>query len=426
MRPAVLCFFISVWIILSSNLANGQVNLQNVTEGCLAEGNLSNQCSGHGVCINSVCICDYLWSSHSDFIIVQDCTLSFIGVYILWGLSFLFMLFVYYTSTAMVIYRFELFFRQRKSMRGYNIRRNPGLISVMFFYFLGIPSVMIMSIAHFIDPTIRVGFEILPTVLFLLAKTGLYLGVMFFQGPLFKAALKHEPIFANLIRWNNRFHEITCICSVLVGVIPFITLIGYQNNIPVQFQILRAYYFSQASILFLQLIEATFVKMRLNHHLIRGEGLISLTKTKEILAKVNVSQNTIIKQALVQTIINLTLGSIPYLLNKHAYFLPLSWIAIGTIGKGIAMQVQVNEKTISIRQRLRTWLFQHGSFFEVLPNKTGLMDDSTMQSGEQNNRTKKLAKVDSAPEQVNPIQDGSTLEISTGFQQDTNLSVFSE
>ena len=101
------------------------------------------------------------------------------------------------------------------------------------------------------------------------------------------------------------------------------------------------------------------------------------------------SQNAIIKQALVQTIINVALGSVPYLLNKHAYFLPLSWIAIGSIGKGIAMQIQAKDKNAvkSIRERFRRKLFANGSFFETF-QETGvalIVDESTMPSADKRN-----------------------------------------
>ena len=44
------------------------------------------QCSGHGVCVNSVCVCDSGWTGHNDIVgaPVQDCNINILAVAVLW------------------------------------------------------------------------------------------------------------------------------------------------------------------------------------------------------------------------------------------------------------------------------------------------------------------------------------------------------
>jgi len=326
-----------------------QVNLDDVNAGCQPGG-----CSGNGECVNGTCVCNPMWSSNADFIIVQDCSLSLIGMYILWSVTLLVCFVVLYKTSWVVIARFENFFQQRKTNKGYSLLKNPGLVAVIMGYTFGIPGVAIMAVLHYIDPAVRVGFDPLATCLFFIAKCGLYGGAMFLQGPLLAAALKGERAFDRLVKFNFRFNILVNSMAIMVGGIPFITLVNFQGNIPKQFEIIRAYYFCQALVLFMQFLESYLVKLRLNFVLKRASNLMSTDKTSSILTKVNAVQNTIIKSAVVQCAINIIMGAVPYLLNKHAYFLPISWIAIPILAKNVALQIELDKKgTKTVAQRFK-------------------------------------------------------------------------
>jgi hypothetical protein len=305
-------FLLVVWLVFSQHLpVSAQVNLDNVTAGCFPGG-----CSGNGECINSVCVCNYLWSSKADFVIVEDCTLSFIGMYILWAIVLLVCVLVIYKTAWVIVARFENFFQQKKTVKGYTIWKNPGLISVICVYSMGIPSVMMMAILHFANPEARVGLDAFPTVLFFTGKVGLYTGALFLQAPLLAVALKGEKAFEGLVKFNFVYNLLVNFLAICAGAIPFATLTSYQDNIPAQFQVIRAYYFVQALILALQFIESYVVKLRLNYVLKRATNLMSSDRTNSIIVKVNNNQNTIIKQAFVQCVLNVIMGSVPFLLNK--------------------------------------------------------------------------------------------------------------
>jgi len=305
--------------------------------------------------VDRVCICNPYWSSQSDFIIVEDCTASEIGIPVLWAITLLVTLVVLFQTSWIVLARFENFFLQMKNIKGYTLMKNPGLLSVIFMYCIALPSVIVMSILHFIVPTTRIALDPLPTFLFFIGKTGLYLAAMFLQGPLLAIALKGERASDNLVRVNNIFNRILNFCAIIVGGIPFITLVNFETDLFRQYDVIKAYYFTHAILLFLQFSESYLVKLRLNYVFNRVSGLlVSSGRTDAILLKVNAVQNQIIRQALVQAVLNVIMGTVPYLLNKHAYFLPISWIALPVIGKYVALQYDLDKKTAkSVAQRLK-------------------------------------------------------------------------
>ena len=338
----------SICVVLASTVF-AQVNLDDVNAGCTPGG-----CSGHGVCVDAVCVCDSLWSSNADFIIVEDCTLSFIGIYVLWSVTLTISLYILYKTAWVVAARFENFFLQKKTIKGYTLWKNPGLISVVFLYGVGVPCVIIMAILHLVHPTTRIAFDTFTTIVFFFGKFGLYIGATFLQGPLLAVALRGEHIFDGLVQFNYRFNFFVNFLAILIGGIPFITLVNYELNIPKQFEVIRAYYFCQAIVLAMQFTEAILVRLRLNYVLKRATNLISSEKTSSILSKVNRVQDSIWRQAFLQCAVNVLMGAVPYLLNKHAYFLPLSWIAIPSIAQNVALQIELDKKgTKTIAQRLK-------------------------------------------------------------------------
>lgn len=161
---------------------------QTFIGGC--DQNNSYSCSNNGICLaNSTCLCNEFWSQHADFVNVQDCPTSVIGIYILWGFSILEILWIIYSTAYVLVARAENFFEQKKKNSVYSLWKNKGLmfVALIFSYFddyflstnktrfisavilyfgICLPSHTIMCIIKMINPVSRIGFDIFPTILF--------------------------------------------------------------------------------------------------------------------------------------------------------------------------------------------------------------------------------------------------------------------
>ena len=92
--------------------------------------NITVQCGGHGTCnpVNLKCTCDDLWSTAADFIESEDCPTSLIGIYILWAINVIEILWVIYGTSYVLVARLENFFEQRKKTQDYTLWKNKGLM----------------------------------------------------------------------------------------------------------------------------------------------------------------------------------------------------------------------------------------------------------------------------------------------------------
>jgi hypothetical protein len=146
--------------------------------------------------------------------------------------------------------------------------------------------------------------------------------------------------------------------SAILGIFGFITLGGYQNDLSSQMQILYAYYFIQASGLLSASTQAVFVRWHINRVLNKAAGIIVSSgqdnRADSIKVKINAAQRTIAVQGGIQGLLYVIMGAVPFLFNKHAYFLPISWLAMPILIKRIALQYNLDKSTAAktIRQRL--------------------------------------------------------------------------
>jgi hypothetical protein len=281
---------------------------------------------GNGQCLNSSCVCDPLWSKKTDFVEFEDCATSYIGIWILWSINLLEIFWAYYKSLGVIILRIEVFLETRKTRKGYGLLQNKGLLAVLCYWCISTPFHFIMCIIHFIDPTVRIGFDVLPTLCFFFGKLGLYLAIFFVQGTMFALTLKGDSASRNLVRANYTFHFINSTFSIIIGTFGFIVLGAYQNDVNNQVAVMRAYYLSQSLTLICNGVGSLIIKRIVNKALDRVQNLSSGTRTNEIRAKINELQSAGMKQGLIQGVIYLMMGSIPFFINKHGYFLPISWL----------------------------------------------------------------------------------------------------
>jgi len=336
---------------------DAQLNFDDMTGGC--EPSAQMQCGGHGACdpVARTCACDEWWSQRSDFVDSQDCPTSLIAIYVLWGLNIAEIIWVLYSTSYVLVARAENYFEQRRLKKDYSLWKNKGLIAVMIYFGVSLPSQLAMAILHMVDPVTRVGFELFPTVLFFFGKVGLYLSSIFLQGPLISAVLHGQPGAKRLVKLNYMLNFGVSTCSIIVGTFAFITFDYFRFNLPKQIEIMRAYYFVQAATLIINGLQAYMVKKWVYKVLDTAKALVSSgDKTESLKRKVGDLQGQIIKQGILQGIIYVIMGAVPFLINKHAYFLPLSWLAMPIIGKRLAFQFDLDKagaKTIAARLGLK-------------------------------------------------------------------------
>ena len=299
-------FALSLVVTCTIQSVDAQLNLNNLSGGCDPLVDASQQCGGHGRCesLHQTCTCDDLWSQKSDFVDSQDCPTSVVAMYVLWGVNILEILWVLYSTAYVLVARAENYFEQRRLKRDYGLWKNKGLIAVLIYFLIGLPSHLIMAILHMVDPLTRVGFDTFPTILFFLGKVGLYLSSIFLQGPLIAAVLHGQPEHKGLVRLNYGLNIAVSCASILVGSFAFITLDHFQSNLPKQIEIMRAYYYTQAATLLVNGIQAFLVKKWVFAALDTAKALVSSgDKTEHLKRKVGNLQGQIIKQGIIQGII---------------------------------------------------------------------------------------------------------------------------
>ena len=188
--------------------------------------------------------------------------------------------------------------------KDYSLWKNKGLIAVLIYFLLGIPSHLTMAILHMVNPLTRVGFDLFPTVLFILGKAGLYLSSIFLQGPIIAAVLRGQDKSKELVRLNYILNIAVSSASLIVGSFAFITFDYFQGNIPKQIEIMRAYYYAQAATLIANGLQAYLIKRWVFQALDTARALVSSgDKTEHLKSKVGNLQGQIIKQGILQGII---------------------------------------------------------------------------------------------------------------------------
>jgi len=306
--------------------------------------NVSSDCGEHASCVDLFCQCDALWSNHADFVETNDCMLSAVGIYLLWTFNLLLICYVLWKTSFIVVARIENFFLQKRLKRGYTLWANKGLIAVLVYFSLCLPAHVILCIAHFADPFMRIGFDVLPTVCFFLTKLGFYIAVIFTQGPFLAATLKGSPQHEWLVRRNYQVTIGFSSVSIFLGGMPFIILNGYQTDVVAQMTILEFYYFVLAGTLGFNAFLAYAIKQMVFRSLnTAARHLASDEKTIEIKKKISALQDGVVIQGSLQCVIYVLMGAIPFLVTKHAYFLPMSFLALPMLGKSLAMQINLDK-----------------------------------------------------------------------------------
>ena len=78
----------------------------------------------------------------------------------LWAVNLLFIAFVLFDCTFFIFARIENFFVMKRTRKDYGIWENKGLIAVLFYFGISLPAHIVMCIAHFVNPSIQIGLDV--------------------------------------------------------------------------------------------------------------------------------------------------------------------------------------------------------------------------------------------------------------------------
>ena len=285
----------------------------------------------------------------------SDCGVNRYAIVALWIVNMLLVFYVLFKSLVVIEYRVTNFNMQRKTRPDYTLWKNKGLMATMCLFLGTIPCMLTYSVLKFAVPSARVGFNLPLTIVFLVGKVTFYTGVMFYSPSLLATALKSEKsqFMKRVVRFNYMFTGFVQCVSITAGILPFITYArgppsptNAENTLDDQLVVLKAYYYSQGAGLGMFGISSLYVNYVIQKQLARAVSLSSDGggRVQKIRKKIRDVMMTGVKQAVVQSAIVFSMTT-HFLLNKHDYFLPISWLAMAVLAKNVAFAVELDAKT---------------------------------------------------------------------------------
>lgn len=315
-------------------------------------------CNGHGACINgsSVCTCDDGWSGRSDFINAEGVQCH-INIFILTALWLGTML-LGVASTMFTIKKFRKaqFLKYRKRKRFAKIKNTessteilkPGMlpfhtICLLAFVCLTVPMVCATGIVRLTMTDQRVGQDFLLTTLWFVVRSTFYMEVGFHQNIILMRMLQAVKGTDNVLRLNLRVSIAFMILSVITGSFGFVSVFLGSSGIQTSRSIFGIFLASQTMLMFSFSIQAWLIEKKCYHLFTQA---YESTKKESILvvrAKITKWETTILILSGIQGFILLVWCVTPPLWIAHDYFLPISWVAMCSLGFSFSRFLESND-----------------------------------------------------------------------------------
>jgi hypothetical protein len=210
------------------------------------ESNPFGTCSGNGECVQTnltgsevpeyECVCDDGWTGRSDWINGDgyDCGINFLAVQGLWAANLTLTIVLLVKSIPHIRLRVSAATKSRKLLirRGkkYSHFKNRGLMSVAIVYIVVFPAVILMGIVRIADTHLRVGLDVLPTILFSTMKCGFYVTSYLYSPKLLAAVLRGQKSMHHIVWRSDRAYLFLCVLSVALGFLPLVNLLAADEN----------------------------------------------------------------------------------------------------------------------------------------------------------------------------------------------------
>lgn len=359
--PGIAVAFLCLCFLLSPKQALAASECQVVFDTSFTEGyeNPDGVCSGNGVCNNvtNTCKCDKGFTGASDFINTDglDCQLQIVVFQGIWGGLLVLHILGQIVSLPKCLQRYRDY-KARKDqlqMRGqsYPITKNRGLMTILCYQLVVTPGLIAMCILKIVDTDQRIGVTFGVTFLFFVIKTGFYGATTLFQPALIKTMLRgngfgNKEKINKIVRVSNTAAIINFISSSLISLLPFVTLYAAEGEItPLSELVWILYLVGQVIILTGYGAQCVYLKKKINEVLDSANTPADSANTIDRARKVLISmQNNVILQAVLNSAIYLAYLFVPFMWNKHDYYLPLSWVAFVILFKKVAdTHISANE-----------------------------------------------------------------------------------
>ncbi len=307
--------------------------------------NIAGPCSGNGECINGTCVCFEGWTGLSDFINAEgyDCQINILGYKITWAILLAIQVYAIVKSYPYLKSRYqtykELAEGKRKKGEKYGLTQNIGALSMVIWYGIGAPSIIVTCIIKLAMNGERVGVTPLMTFLFIWNKFIFYACMTLFQPSLLNAVVNGMKDTLQYVKINKHMTYVVFVGQVLAGFMAVGVLANATLGAPMYLTYLFLMTLNTAFVFF----QGVYIKHELSKTLDMSYSMAKSEKTLVMKKKLRKMQNGAIKPALVVTIIYLFQFVWPFMWTKHDYFLAISWIVFAVMGLRTA-KTSISEK----------------------------------------------------------------------------------
>lgn len=300
----------------------------------------------NGVCnvtadpeVLNTCVCEPGWTGQSDWVNMEgiDCQVNILAVQILWIINLAVSVLSAAASAPKLLKLFQKHQRVKKSMSSagkvYTIRDNKGSFALLIFYLFCFPFQIALGVWKLVDPTIKIAIDVVPTILWFVTRSGFYISAGVFQPSLLASVMRGTRAAEIIIQRNNRFGFYVSLGSVLVTLFAVPNVVTGGRDFLLAEATIVAYFLGQALVLFCLALQAQLLKRKITHILDESHKTNANEKTLEIKDRLNSVQHSAERATLVQFMVYLCFGIIPFMWNKHDYLLPITWLTLPLIGR---------------------------------------------------------------------------------------------
>lgn len=307
----------------------------------------SKECNGHGDCIDGLCVCYSGWTGKSDFISTDGitCDSSMVTLHVFWGINLAYMLYCLFITRYAIKAKFEQHREmvQRRAAGGekYTVLDNKGFAAVLAYLIVCVPSTICMCALMIARDDERLGFTWGMTILFAISRIGFYFMMYFFEPQLLATILRGSSTRSMIVSFATLWGKANFILSVVVSLLPFITLLASKTGRDATAQWIYISYFLGSGIsLIIYASQAVLIQRRFNK---LTQSMASTAASaprndtmREIKRKLMTFQIDTLTRSVVEGCVYMIFLFLPFMYNKHDYFLPIMWLAMHSIYKQLA------------------------------------------------------------------------------------------
>ncbi len=320
-------------------------------------GNINGPCSGNGLCLvpTGLCQCEDGWTGLADFVDSEgyDCGINILATQILWGivLAFSVISFVLAFPYLKARHLSYLAIKEAKAKRGesYPLIKNPGSLTNIVWFGIGLPSLVIFSILKIARPEERIGITLGVSICYFLVRIAFYVCALLFQPSLLAAVVAGADASKTgwIVKLNLNLTKALLGFHVIAAVLPFFSIYFKERRMGIFLFSLALMAFTAAFIF----VQAWYIQKKLTQCLDQSYKMSPSEKTLVMKAKLREAQKLPLKTMPIFVIAYLTMFIWPFMWTKHDYFFPVTMIAFIVQGLKVAKTSITSKEESSIANK---------------------------------------------------------------------------